>query len=286
MPNVVCSECGNVFDDEMKFCPKCGRELPLPVDRGVVTSVPRTGDPVADGFSMMAAGDYEGAMASWKDALESGTVPDDVMYTEMVSAAGACMLMLSGTSEVKARAGTSDLDLLMDDRDFALDLLCNLRRRIPECTGQVSLVNLSTNYMLLVIDCFNLYTDLRDLKGLCDESNGFISDVLAREDELKGDGLMGPATAAKYIETNNDFISMLSRTVDKGIESSSDEDLDLLADRWADRSSLPYVSDLHVALRMSIQLRVTGKLASKLIMKTMDASILGFMTKYLAIIKG
>lgn len=285
----VCPECGNTFDSEMGFCPKCGREYKMangPQAAGSV-SVPSDKDPqeLMDlGFTHMSEGAYDGALACWTKAIRDGMVPDDEIYAHMVKSAGSCMVIMSGTSEVAVHPGVVDLDLSLDGREFASDLLNEIRSRITDCSTQPTLVNLSTNHMLLLVDCFSLYTDMRDMKILCDESKVFMDRVEERESELKGDGVMEPEKAKRYISTNVDFINHISAVVDRIIEKSSEDVLERASDAWADCSSIPYVNDIRVVLNMCIQQRVSGKLMTKLLSKTLEAQCNIIASRYLSIV--
>ena len=289
MAKTICPECGNAFEGDMGFCPKCGREIKT--DGGVRPSAPVT---VPDkppeelmelGFKHMSEGSYDGAIACWTKAVSGGLVPDDDTYSRMVSDAGSCMVRLSQTSEVTLHPGVVDLDLNLDDREFASDLLLDLRSRVSECSTQPTLVNLSTNHMILLSDCFNLYTDMRDMKVLCDGSKTFMDDVLAREQELRNDNVMDPQKAAKFIETNIDFIDNICSAVDRIITHTPDETLDSISDAWSERPNLPYVNDIKVVLNICIQQRVAGKFISKLLTKTLEAQCNAFASKYVAIVK-
>ena len=240
---------------------------------------------MAVGFNHMADGSYDEGLVCWNKAVDGGIVPDDDTYSRMVDSAGACMVIISSTSKVDYHPGVVDLDLKLDDRDFASDLLNDIRGRLHQCTTQPALVNLSTNHMLLLTDCFNLYTDMRDMKVLCDGSRDFMKAVRAREGEMSSDGMMEPEKASKYIDTNIDFINRICGTVDRIIDRIPPETLDTLADKWADQSTLSYVYDIKLVLNVCIQLRVAGKMMSKLLTKTLDSQCNIIATKYISLSK-
>ena len=286
MTNTICPECGSTFDPSAGFCPKCGREVKAtqsPKTYQVPDKSPE--ELMAVGFNHMADGSYDEGLACWNKAVDGGIVPDDDTYSRMVDSAGACMVIISSTSKVHYHPGVVDLDLKLDDRDFASDLLNDIRGRLHQCTTQPALVNLSTNHMLLLTDCFNLYTDMRDMKVLCDESRDFMEAVRAREGEMSSDGMMEPEKASKYIDTNVDFINRICGTVDRIIDRISSETLDTLADKWADQSTLSYVYDIKLVLNVCIQLRVAGKMMSKLLTKTLDSQCNIIATKYISLSK-
>lgn len=286
MTNTICPECGGTFDPSAGFCPRCGREVRSEVSKPQQTITVPEGSPselMGIGFTRMADGDYDGGLACWNRAVENGLVPDDDCYTRMVDAAGACLVVISATSKVDYHQGVVDLDLRLDDREFASDLLNDIRGRLHQCTTQPTLVNLSTNHMILLLDCFNLYTDMRDMKVLCDGSRDFMVRVSERGAEMSSDGFMEPEKAAKYIQTNTDFIGRVCATVDRIIGNTTDEIMDLLADRWADQPTLTYVYDLKVVLNVCIQMRVAGKMMSKLLLKTLDAQCNIIASKYMSL---
>ena len=286
MTNTICPECGSTFDPSAGFCPKCGREVKAtqsPKTYQVPDKSPE--ELMAVGFNHMADGSYDEGLACWNKAVDGGIVPDEDTYSRMVDSAGACMVIISSTSKVDYHPGVVDLDLKLDDRDFASDLLNDIRGRLHQCTTQPALVNLSTNHMLLLTDCFNLYTDMRDMKVLCDESRDFMEAVRAREGEMSSDGMMEPEKASKYIDTNVDFINRIYGTVDRIIGRIPPETLDTLADKWADQSTLSYVYDIKLVLNVCIQLRVAGKMMSKLLTKTLDSQCNIIATKYISLSK-
>ena len=286
MTNTICPECGSTFDPSAGFCPKCGREVKAtqsPKTYQVPDKSPE--ELMAVGFNHMADGSYDEGLACWNKAVDGGIVPDDDTYSRMVDSAGACMVIISSTSKVDYHPGVVDLDLKLDDRDFASDLLNDIRGRLHQCTTQPALVNLSTNHMLLLTDCFNLYTDMRDMKVLCDGSRDFMEAVRAREGEMSSDGMMEPEKASKYIDTNVDFINRICGTVDRSIGRIPPEALDTLADKWADQSTLSYVYDIKLVLNVCIQLRVAGKMMSKLLTKTLDSQCNIIATKYISLSK-
>lgn len=286
MAKTTCPECGNLFDDDMGFCPKCGREIKVAGGPAKVVVPDKPPEELMElGFTNMSEGSYDGGIACWVKAVAGGIVPDDDTYQRMVSEAGACMLRLCATSNVEFHPAVVDLDLNLDDREFASDLLNDLRSKVPECSTQPILVNLSTNHMVLLSDCFNLYTDMRDTKVLCDGSKKFMDDVLAREEVLKTDGLMETEKAAKYIETNIEFVDHITSAVDRIITHTPDETLDRIADAWSERPNLPYVNDIKVVLNICIQQRVSGKMISKLLAKTVEATCNAFASKYVSIVK-
>ena len=286
MTNTICPECGSTFDPSAGFCPKCGREVKAtqsPKTYQVPDKSPE--ELMAVGFNHMADGSYDEGLACWNKAVDGGIVPDDDTYSRMVDSAGACMVIISSTSKVDSHPGVVDLDLKLHDRDFASDLLNDIRGRLHQCTTQPALVNLSTNHMLLLTDCFNLYTDMRDMKVLCDGSRDFMDAVRAREGEMSSDGMMEPEKASKYIDTNVDFINRICGTVDRIIDRIPPETLDTLADKWADQSTLSYVYDIKLVLNVCIQLRVAGKMMSKLLTKTLDSQCNIIATKYISLSK-
>ena len=286
MTNTICPECGSTFDPSAGFCPKCGREVKAtqsPKTYQVPDKSPE--ELMAVGFNHMADGSYDEGLACWNKAVDGGIVPDDDTYSRMVDSAGACMVIISSTSKVDYHPGVVDLDLKLDDRDFASDLLNDIRGRLHQCTTQPALVNLSTNHMLLLTDCFNLYTDMRDMKVLCDGSRDFMDAVRAREGEMSSDGMMEPEKASKYIDTNVDFINRICGTVDRIIGRIPPETLDTLADKWADQSTLSYVYDIKLVLNVCIQLRVAGKMMTKLLTKTLDSQCNIIATKYISLSK-
>ena len=286
MTNTICPECGSTFDPSAGFCPKCGREVKATQSLKTYQVPDKSPEELmAVGFNHMADGSYDEGLACWNKAVDGGIVPDDDTYSRMVDSAGACMVIISSTSKVDYHPGVVDLDLKLDDRDFASDLLNDIRGRLHQCTTQPALVNLSTNHMLLLTDCFNLYTDMRDMKVLCDESRDFMEAVRAREGEMSSDGMMEPEKASKYIDTNVDFINRICGTVDRIIDRIPPETLDTLADKWADQSTLLYVYDIKVVLNVCIQLRVAGKMMSKLLTKTLDSQCNIIATKYISLSK-
>ena len=286
MTNTICPECGSTFDPSAGFCPKCGREVKATQCTKTYQVPDKSPEELmAVGFNHMADGSYDEGLACWNKAVDGGIVPDDDTYSRMVDSAGACMVIISSTSKVDYHPGVVDLDLKLDDRDFASDLLNDIRGRLHQCNTQPALVNLSTNHMLLLTDCFNLYTDMRDMKVLCDGSRDFMEAVRTREGEMSSDGMMEPEKASKYIDTNVDFINRICGTVDRIIDRIPPETLDTLADKWADQSTLSYVYDIKVVLNVCIQLRVAGKMMSKLLTKTLDSQCNIIATKYISLSK-
>ena len=53
----------------------------------------------------------------------------------------------------------------------------------------------------------------------------------------------------------------------------------------SERPNLPYVNDIKVVLNICIQQRVSGKMISKLLAKTVEATCNAFASKYVSIVK-
>ena len=298
MARVRCPECGKVCDSKDGFCPKCGREFKekdkmaggFPGMAGIPepTVIPDDLDVqqlMAKGFELIASDAYTEAAEYWTKAVKDGYAPDDETYGRMVSSVGDCMLRISNGADVAFRKGAADLSLVLEDRDFSSDLLAEYASRVPQCSGQVMLVNLSTNYVVLMVESFNVYTDLRDLQQMCLNAQLFLKDVLEREEQLKDDGSLDPPQALKYIGTNVDFVDSLVDQITNAVNRHSLEDLEQLSDYWSEQTVLPYTQDLLMALQFSIQLRVTGRFSSKMFAKTRDSEIQNFLVKYIAGLK-
>ena len=296
MARYVCPECGNVCDDSDGFCTKCGREFSSkdkakqqqqanPFAQFTPASAPDmpADELMSKGFELMAADNYVDAMAYWKKAVTKGCVPDDSTYQRMLTDTGSAMLRISDTSSVTIRKGASDLSMVLDDRDFSEDLLKEYAARVKDCSDQVMLVNLSTNYMLLMVESFEIYTDIRDLLELCHLAQDFLKAVLAREEDLKNDGLLEPDMAMKYIRTNVDFADVLEAKTVSIMSGLTDERMDELGDKWAEQSSFAHVQHLLVALKASIDTWVAGKFSSKMMLKVRDGEIAAFYGAYLSV---
>lgn len=133
MTNTICPECGSKFDPSAGFCPKCGREVKATESPKTYQVPDKPPEELMDvGFRHMADGNYDEGLACWNKAVDDGLVPDDDTYIRMVCSAGACMVIISSTSKVDYHPGVVDLDLKLDDREFASDLLNDIRGRLHQ----------------------------------------------------------------------------------------------------------------------------------------------------------
>lgn len=279
---VVCPECGRVSDGETGFCVSCGRAFDGPAGRAP-SDVRTTGDPVADGFSLMASGSLAEASNMWAGAVRGGHVPDDDEYARMVSSWCSCLVSLSASADVRYRRSGSDLsNVLPEDRDLCLDILSGIRSCLDACTSQVVVVNLSTNYMFAMIDCFNVYTDLNDLLEVCSDARGFLALASERAASMSSDGSMDHSKAELYIGTNVEFASMLEERIATMIGSAGPGLVDRLSDHWSSVPNLPYVQDLVLAFNMTAQTRVAGRFMGRMIVKTRDTEMEMFTRKYMS----
>lgn len=254
----------------MDFCVSCGAYF------GPRFTAPD--DPVVDGRRLLVAGNLAEGMDLWVRAVLERFTPDDSQYRSMVDSVADCMISVKLTDYVYESARVPDLALLLHDREVIPDIMESIAGKLGGCRDQNSVLALANACMFLYMDCFSVYTDLRELAGHSGTALGHMDAMLDRASGLEDKIKMGPEPVV-WLRSYRDFIMRIREALMEAIGSCGR--VDELADYWANRDGADYATHIGVAFMLSNRSVTAGRSVSKSLLKSCDAQIGIFLTKYL-----
>lgn len=291
----VCPKCGYVTaDDSDEFCIKCGAYFTDPkaqrneqssaIGAAMGMTVPherQEGVPVPDdgtfqaAYDDLSAGNYAEGVAQLISCARRDEGVSDEEYARMKDAMLSCIVSSLGDASTPNRTGTAELAMELD-QDLVSDLMGGLASAAAGIDDPKRLARLSSEYMYLALESFQVYPDLRDVIEL-------YSRVPADMDAMAGSPAYSDETAAKAIDVGRSFASMMSEFMSKEVASTGDEKMDRLSDYWSSKADLPYariayqIASLHAQISNA---KNVGRLTSKLFKKGMDIQLDGFRKAY------
>lgn len=292
----VCPKCGHVTaDDSDEFCIKCGAYfskdggkaspgqdptaigaalgMSAPHERPEAVPVPEDGTLDA-GFDDMSAGNYAEGLAQWISVTKGGEVSDED-YGRMLEAMSSCILSSLGDPQTPNRTGTAELAMELD-QDLFPDLMGALASAAAGIDDPARLNRLSSEYMYLVLESFEVYPDLRDIVEL-------LARVPGDMDGLRASPAASDEAAAKAIGTGSSFVSMMTDFLNREIAAAGDDRMERLSDYWSSKADLPYARIAYQIASMHVQIsgaKNVGRLTSKLFKKGMDMQLDAFKRSY------
>jgi hypothetical protein len=183
-----------------------------------------------------------------------------------------------------ARARLPDLAISLDNRDLVTDLMTELVKNKDICTLQTGMLGLLSEYMLLFIDCFGVYTDLRDLYVICDSSIADISSFRDLSSKLPAPDNLNSDWGLRWIENYIEYITVVSNAIFTAMSTLDERKMEALSDYWASVSNLDYKNHLINALMINIQLFNTGRFTSKMFIKGRDVEIKEMIKRYTSVV--
>lgn len=292
-----CPTCGYDSSDDAEFCMKCGAYFPgsrsgpaapsAPADsQGSGSEPDHTGQPVdadalmEEGFRLIAADDFSGAVAKWSAALRSGMQASDETYSMIVEGCVGSIMRSVVQKGTHSREGIANLSLLLEDRDLMTDILSGLAFRAEHLGYQRELMNTANEYMFLAIESFAVYTDLEDLQGISDETIRVMEGMLSRLDSLEPTDSKNDPRA--FLENYIQFFRLLSGKLAETREKTDPAVLESMSDYWAEKSGSRFPDVIIAAANMNAQLINAGWMGTKLATKTRDMQLDAFIAMYLA----
>ena len=283
-----CPSCGKVTDDDsLDFCTHCGAYFVVrpggspPPD---TTRLPD--DPMDRGETLMEVGRFSEGAAAFREALQDRPEVDDAAYARVVDAVTGCMLGISLQPQAYKGADMPFLAQMMPDRELLVDVMRRLAGSLDVCSIQNGVLGLANSYMYLFVDTFHIYTDARDMEGICETARDDLRAMLDRAmglvDAYPGRG-PGPL---EWLSTYNSFVEEVLDTVSDMVAGQTAEDLDRLASAWADASRPTYAVMVSNGFLLTSQSAAAGKLSSRILRKTGNTQLRGFEKVYLAGPKG
>lgn len=285
-PMKVCPECGaTAMSDDDEFCVKCGAMYPKAGAPAATVAtkvhVVSTADPVERGFVAMSSDNFAEAVKCWTEAAKAGTEFDTQTYNRILEKTTETMLRIVVTPDLYRSARLWGLAATID-QDILTDLMDRLSASIGVCTMQSGVLGLSNGFMFLYIDCFNVYTDLRDLLEATSKAVDGMNSMCEAAKGLPEGDITKPGVAMAVVEAHRRFAESMHSTITGMIADVGEDRLEELSDYWASKSSLPYPALIFNAFNINAQLSVAGKLSAKLLSKTRDMEIQTFSKTYLA----
>ena len=169
----------------------------------------------------------------------------------------------------------------MPDREFVSDLMAKLAGSLGVCSIQNGVLGLANSYMMLFLDCFAVYTDLRDLlrscEGACEDLGAMVAKASVLPDAIQAKG-PGPL---EWLSAYQDFAALLRGTVSDMMDGSSEEAVSALADRWAVARSITYLGPVQAAFTFNTQAVVAGSITSRMLLKSRDSQVKAFSKRYM-----
>lgn len=277
-----CPSCGQeTKDDSQEFCTKCGSYF---VERPVgapTFSQSLSGDPIGRGMAAMDVGNFAEGIRAWDDAIRSGTRVDSLTYARMVDSAAGCMLGTVLQPQAYDAAAVPQLATAMPDREFVSDLMAKLAGSLEVCSIQNGVLGLANSYMYLFLDSFAVYTDLRDLRRVCETACEDVGAMVAKASVLQ-DAIMakGPSPL-EWLASYQDFTALVRDTVAGMVDSASKEELDRLAEHWTNARSIDYIGYVKGAFGLNSQAVMAGSITARMLVKSRDTQIRTFEKKYM-----
>lgn len=280
-----CPSCGQeTRDDSQEFCTRCGayfvtgHQGPAKIGQ---TGMDMPEDPVERGMALMDVGSFGEAVRIWDGVVRSGTVVDDITYRRMVDSAAGCMLGTVMQPQMYASAAIPQFASAMPDREFVSDLMAKLAGSLGVCSIQNGVLGLANSYMMLFLDCFAVYTDLRDLlrscEGACEDLGAMVAKASVLPDAIQAKG-PGPL---EWLSAYQDFAALLRGTVSDMMDGSSEEAVSALADRWAVARSITSLGPVQAAFTFNTQAVVAGSITSRMLLKSRDSQVKAFSKRYM-----
>lgn len=262
----------------MGFCTSCGAffdRAPVRADPG---SMPD--DPVEAGRVYMDMGRFDEGMASWKDAIRAGPVPDDAVYSRMVESAAGCMLSIVMQGDMYGRAGVPEFVSMIPGRDFLGDMMSKLSGSLGVCAIQNGVLGLANSYCLLYLDCFRVHTDLRVLASVCSRACDALGAMCDRAAGLPAAAQPKGPDPMEWLSSYRDFTVRMRDAVDGMMGSVTEERIAELASRWGS-TDRPYASLVQSAFALNAQATAAGRFSSRVFVKSRDAQISAFEKRYM-----
>ena len=176
------------------------------------------------------------------------------------------------------RASVSSLAMVLDDYDLSTDVLKGIADRASRIGYQKELMNAANQYLFLSIDAFSVYTDLGDLKTVCDDAVSVFESMKGRVGDLEP--VQSKNDPVAFLENYASFFSILGGRIADIQASSTPERLEFLSDYWAERSGKGFSDILMGAANMNVQLVGTGKIGSMIATKGRDMQLDAFVKMY------
>ena len=168
--------------------------------------------------------------------------------------------------------------LVLDDYDLSTDVLKGIADRASRIGYQKELMNAANQYLFLSIDAFSVYTDLGDLKTVCDDAVSVFESMKGRVGDLEP--VQSKNDPVAFLENYASFFSILGGRIADIQASSTSERLEFLSDYWAERSGKGFSDILMGAANMNVQLVGTGKIGSMIATKGRDMQLDAFVKMY------
>ncbi len=277
-----CPSCGKVAeDDSLDFCTHCGAYFVVRPDGSPppdTSSLPS--DPIDRGEVLMAAGRLAEGAAAFREVAGPGI--DDQTYGRILDAVTGCMLGSVIQPQMYKGADIPGLARLMADRELILDVMRKLSGSLGVCNIQNGVLGLANCYMFLFVDTFTVYTDMHDLREICDTA---LEDVRAMLDRATGlvDAYpsRGPGPL-EWLAVYTTFVEEMVDAVSDIVSSTPKERLDELASEWMDVQKPVYAVMVSNAFVLRTQSAAVGKITSKLLRRTGGSQLKGFAKAYLS----
>ena len=279
-----CPSCGkSTADDSLDFCTHCGAYF---VVRPGGSPPPDTSrlpdDPMERGETLMEVGRFPEGAAAFREALQGRPEVDDAVYGRIVDAVTGCMLGISLQPQAYKGADIPRLAQMMPDRELLVDVMGRLARSLDVCSIQNGVLGLANSYMYLFVDTFHIYTDARDMEGICETARDDLRAMLDRAvglvDAYPGRG-PGPL---EWLSSYSSFVDDVLDTVSDIVTGQTGETLDRLASRWSEASKPTYAVMVGNAFLLITQSAAAGKFSSRILRKTGGTQLKGFEKTYLA----
>lgn len=277
-----CPSCGQeTKDDSQEFCTRCGSYFVVRPAGAPTFTQSLSGDPIGRGMAAMDVGNFAEGIRTWDDAIRSGTRVDPIMYARMVDSAAGCMLGTVLQPQAYDAAAVPQLASAMPDREFVSDLMAKLAGSLEVCSIQNGVLGLANSYMYLYLDSFAVYTDLRDLRRVCETACEDIGAMVAKASVLQ-DAIMakGPSPL-EWLASYQDFTAEVRDAVAGMVDSTSQEEMDRLAEHWANARSIDYIGQIKGAFGLNSQAVMAGSITARMLVKSRDTQIRTFEKKYL-----
>lgn len=276
----VCKECGYSCEDDAKFCSKCGEYFPGPEAPAVqheTRHAPQQGSGSQAGKGPATTALSE-TVSRWTAELRDGAPVDDELYRRILDDCVDGVFKSIGQPAQHPRASVSSLAMVLDDYDLSTDVLKGIADRASRIGYQKELMNAANQYLFLSIDAFSVYTDLGDLKTVCDDAVSVFESMKGRVGDLEP--VQSKNDPVAFLENYASFFSILGGRIADIQASSTPERLEFLSDYWADRSGKGFSDILMGAANMNVQLVGTGKIGSMIATKGRDMQLDAFVKMY------
>ncbi len=284
----VCSKCGTVAqDDSDGFCVVCGAyfedknaDSPGPLFGTVnvpMGNVPEVqGGTIEGGIECMASGNYAGAMVQWTSYVRENGQPSEDDYRTMLDSTTDCIISTVRSGEVASRAGLAELAMELD-ADIVMDLTDALLSRIPDLEP-TNIKALSGECIYMTLESFNIYPDMRDVLEVMGTTNSTITKL---KESIPEQALLPSDNTLAILDAHVAFSDRICGLIEENVRSTGDTKMDLIADYWSTKATLPYVNIIFQLANQCVQYDVNKdqmgffmkKLLSKAISLQFDAVI-------------